>query len=56
MNLICIIFPADWQCFTLQIESQKCVGSEWRQETNNKENWEINIMSSYEVLKTILSV
>lgn len=40
----------------LQIESQKCVGSEQRQETNNKENWEINIMSSYEVLKTILSV
>lgn len=56
MNLICIIFPADWQCLKLQLESQKYVGSKQAQETNNKENWEINIMRSCEEQKTILSV
>lgn len=54
MNLICIIFPADWQCLFLQLQSQKICWLRFEQERSNKENWEINVKSGYKVLKTIL--
>lgn len=56
MNHICIIFPADWQCLYFSSEAKNVLWLRFEQERNNKENWEINVISGYGVLKTILIV